>query len=465
MTATTRTVTDQNGVRYELAELLGRGGQGAVYAVKGGRLAAKIITGGSPDRRERLRNQLMHVRRLPLGDLALARPLEMLRPPHTGYVMDLLTGMTPAKTLLAPPKGQSPSEDWYLGGGGLRRRFLLLGSAAHLLAQLHAKGLAYSDPSPANIFVSASPDDHEVWLIDADNLQYESVKAAGVFTPGFGAPELVAGTSGITTLSDAFAFAVLAYQTLTLAHPFIGDLVSDGDPDLEEQAFAGRFPWIDDPHDDRNRASFGVPRARVLSPRLVEAFAQAFGPGRADPASRPGASEWADRLFAAADATIRCRSCPATFFFTSAQCPWCGSPATTFVTTVFHLWDPEFGPQGGILTRPKGDVTRPVLVGHGAVSNEQTFVITRRLAFGLSAGAISEPVASVTLVGDRIKLKSLDGRSYRIFSPNGEQSSEIGARETTIRLEERQGSWRLHLGDNDSVHRVVTFELRKGVGA
>ena len=36
---------DQNGVRYELGELLGRGGQGAVYAVKGGRLAVKLVAG------------------------------------------------------------------------------------------------------------------------------------------------------------------------------------------------------------------------------------------------------------------------------------------------------------------------------------------------------------------------------------------------------------------------------------
>jgi hypothetical protein len=104
-------------------------------------------------------------------------------------------------------------------------------------------------------------------------------------------------------------------------------------------------------------------------------------------------------------------------------------------------------------------------VGHGAVSNGQVFVITRRLAFGLSAGAINEPVASITLVGDRIKLKSLNGKTYRIFAPSGVQSSEIGARETTIKLHEGQSSWRLHLGDSDSLHRVVTFELRKGVGA
>lgn len=462
MTSASRTVTDQNGVRYELEALLGRGGQGAVYTVKGGRLAVKVLEGGSHERRERLRNQLMHVRRLPLGELAVARPLEMLRAPHTGYVMELLTGMVPIKTLLAPPKGQTASSAWYRAGGGLRRRLLLLGGAAHILSQLHAKGLAYSDPSPTNIFISQNADQYEVWLIDADNLQYESVKTKGVYTPGFGAPELVAATSGVTTLTDAFAFAVIAFQTLTIAHPFIGDLVNAGDPEQEEQAFGGNLPWIDDPHDDRNRAAFGVPRDRVLSPRLVEGFARTFGPGRREPTARPGAADWSQRLFAAADATIECSNCSASFYFTASKCPWCGLARQTFVTASFHLWDPALGPQGGILSRPKDATTRPVLVGCGAVSDGQTYIITRRLAFGHSDRASNDSVMSVTLARDRIKLRSRDGFVYKIFAPNGAQSLVTGDRDATLTLDAPQGSWRLHLGENDTLHRVVTFELRRG---
>ena len=66
MTAT-RQVSDLNGARYVLTRQLGRGGQGAVFEVKGGRLAAKIIFDTQPSRRERLRNQLTAVRRLQLS--------------------------------------------------------------------------------------------------------------------------------------------------------------------------------------------------------------------------------------------------------------------------------------------------------------------------------------------------------------------------------------------------------------
>jgi DNA-binding helix-hairpin-helix protein with protein kinase domain len=460
-----KTVTDQNGVRYELTALLGRGGQGAVYAIKGGRLAVKILTDGNQARRERLRNQLTHVRRLPLRDLALAKPLEMLRPPHTGYVMELLTDMVPIKTLMVPKKGEAPSIEWYIEGGGLRKRLLVLGRAAHLISQLHGKGLVFSDPSPANIFISKARDNQEVWMIDTDNLQYESSPCAAFFTPGYGAPELLSNASGVTTLTDAFSFAVIAFQALSLAHPFIGDMVNDGDPELEDQAFAGKLPWIDDPEDDSNRATFGVPRQWVLSPRLMDAFYLAFGPGRSDPTVRPGASEWADRLYGAADATIECPACSGSFYFTQPHCPWCERARPSFVTAVFHLWDPEFGPQGGILAKPKGETMRPVLAGHGAVSAGRAFVITRRLAFGQLSGPSGEPVVSVTLSGQGITLKSLDGNVYPLFSPTGSQKTEIGDREKTIRLEERQGSWRLHFGPNDALHRVMSFELRKGMNA
>jgi len=462
-----KSVVDINGVRYELGEQLGRGGQGAVYAVKSGRLAVKLVDGQGSSNRERMRNQLIHVRRLPLGDLSLAKPLEMLRPPHTGYVMELLTGMVPIKSLLSPPKGQAPTVDWYLQTGGLQRRLLVLGRTANVLSRLHGKGLAYSDPSPANIFVSSDVDFAEVWFIDTDNLRYESTPGsnAGVYTPGYGAPELVRGESGVTTLTDAYAFSVIAFQTLTLAHPFIGDLVNNGEPELEEQAFAGHLPWIDDPEDERNRASFGIPRDWVLSARLKEGFERAFGTGRVSPAARPSAAEWAERLFTAADATIECPGCGGDFYFNMPRCTWCDANRPTFTMAVFHLWDPTNGPKGGILSKPHGDKVVPVRVGHGTVTQGRPLCITRRLAFGQMGAKGGEPVIEVGMSEGQVRLRSLDGVQYRLFSASGGHQTVLSEQPQVIQLVAGQASWRLHFGNHDSLHRVVSFELRPGGAA
>ena len=458
-----KTVVDQNGVRYEIAGLLGQGGQGEVYGVKGGRLAVKVLPGGTAARRERLRNQLAHVRRLPLSDLYVARPLEMLRPPHTGYVMELLGDMVPLKRLIEPGKNGKLSVEWYLGGGGLRRRLDVLGKTARLFSKLHGRGLTYSDPSPGNIFISTDPNEHEVWLLDCDNLRYESEPGVDVHTPGYGAPELVTGAFGVSTLSDSYALSVIAFQTLTLAHPFIGDQVNDGGPELEEAAFAGKLPWIDDLDDDSNRATFGVPRDWVLSGRLHEAFGRAFGGGRVDPSRRPGANEWADRLFTAADATIRCPACSGTFYFTSLECPWCSVPRPAFVTGVLKIWDPGFKGNGGILSRPSGDGTeRPVLVGHSAIADGDDSVVTRRLAFGDAGAEADRPVVSLSFRGNQLQMRCLDGNSYFLSAPGGGQQSELGDQVKNLRLEERKESWKLHFGGEDSLHRVLSFELRRG---
>lgn len=76
-------VVDARGTRHRLEQRLGWGGQGAVYAVAGGRLAVKILFDRSAAGRERLRRQLLAVRRLDLSALPVARPLEMLQPPRS----------------------------------------------------------------------------------------------------------------------------------------------------------------------------------------------------------------------------------------------------------------------------------------------------------------------------------------------------------------------------------------------
>ncbi|RKG56897.1 serine/threonine protein kinase [Corallococcus sp. AB011P] len=463
MTSAPRQVTDINGARYSLLRQLGRGGQGAVYEVDGGRLAAKIVFDSSVARRERLRNQLTQVKRLSLADLEIARPIEMLREPVLGYVMELLTGMQPLKVLGAVPKDAGSPAAWYLAGGGLRRRLQLLARSADVLAGLHGKGLVYSDPSPHNIFVSESPDATEVRFIDADNIHYTSVAGVpAVYTPGYGAPELVRCTSGVNSLTDAHAFSVLTFQTLSLVHPLIGDTVNDGPPEREEEALSGQLPWIDDPTDKSNSASYGIPRSGVLSRKLIDIAGRAFGLGLRDAAKRPGVSEWAECLHGAADATLVCSSCKGTYYLNEKQCPWCDEPRPAFATAAFNLWDPTIGPGGELLQKPAGDRRKAVVAAVLALTDGETVSVTQRLTHGCDGAAGARPVVELLLTGSRLSLRSVDGGRYRLSSPSGGRDTEVTDRVKEIRLEPGIASWRLHIGAPDSLHRVVNFEFRPG---
>lgn len=343
-------VQDENGNLFTLKRLIGKGGQGVVWEAQEGHFAIKLCRPGGTNRQQ-LTRKLMALRTLDLNGLPISSPLAVLKAPVVGYVMHLVRGLQPISALMRYPAkaGSSPTE-WYRVTGGLRWRLQVLSALSEVFARLHGKGLAYGDPSPANLLVPQTPADNtNVFLIDADNLRaFAQAGSQFLFTPGYGAPEVVNGKMGISTLSDAHAFAVIAYRTLTTNHPFIGDEVHDGDPDGEEEAFRGRLPWIGHATDSSNSCSRGIQSEKVLSPRLIDLFRRTFEDGLDDPMKRPGLGTWAEALMRAADATITCSDCSSGYYFNMKCCPWCGTSAPVTRLARFQIWDPtDPAPKGG----------------------------------------------------------------------------------------------------------------------
>lgn len=452
-------VVDEDGSRYQLGPQLGCGGQGRVHALVGGRFAVKLLLDRSPERREALRDRLAHVRRLDLGDLPIARPLALLRKPHVGYIMELLTGMRPLQRLITPPPGGGSALAWYRETGGLRRRLRLLAHIAEALSAVHGRGLAYGDPSPHNVFVSEASDAHEVRLIDADNLCHSSAPDTGrLHTAGYGAPELVHGTGAINTLTDAHGFAVMAFEALTLAHPLLGDAVRNGDPDDEQRALAGELPWIDDPDDRSNASSAGIDRAVVLSPRVAELSRLTFGAGLHAPQDRPGLVRWAEALDTAAHSTLRCPACAWTFYLTQDRCPACDAPRPGFMLALLHLWDPETGAL--MPSRPaSAGASPPRSVGFVAVDEQDTVDIPRRLAHEDGDAA---PLVRMALHGDRLELSADPAHGLQLReSPTG-TPKPIGDRPLALRLARGANPYAVHFGPANALHRVLCFQHHPG---
>ncbi|MEH2266643.1 serine/threonine-protein kinase [Nostoc sp.] len=456
----TRIVTDNH--TYELGRELGRGGQGAVFSIKGSKRAVKVLFNRSSTRRDLLRQQLRHVHQMSsdLRELAIARPLEMLQPPHLGYVMELVTGMVPLSKLIDIPRNVNSRAEWYLNGGGLRRRLLLLARCAEVLSQLHGKGLVYSDPSPNNIFVSTDIDAYEIRLIDADNLHFENAPSTKSFhTPGYGAPELVLGRSGVNTLTDAHAFAVIAFQTLCLIHPLMGDLVTDGEPELEQQALEGSLPWIDHPEDRRNATDHGLPRDFVLSPKLKKLCQRCFGEGLRESIKRPGISQWTEDLYSAADFIIECPDCQSTYYANQKACPWCDYPRPTFVQLVIKCWEPlpELQERQKFLLGQRGLATL-------AMAEHQPLTLTNRIISGRTGIDSHTPAIELQLENDDIKIRSLNGQCFWL-TPEGEQQMTVEVREAWKRFPAnpgRSGTWLLHFAPLERSHRLATFKLIPG---
>jgi hypothetical protein len=328
-------VKDQRGRPLPLVRLIGKGGQAEVWASEG-RIAVKLMHARGPRSAARVRSRIGVVRRLNLDGVPISRPLELLEQPDVGYSMELLDDMVPVKRLAVPP-GDVDMLDWYTATGGQARRLRILARTADALAELHTRGLVYSDPSPDNVLVSEDGRYTEVRLVDVDFLQSESVVLESAATPGYAAPEVFTQRSGVTGTSDAFAFAVIAFEVLTLTHPFLGDQVHHGEVGMLDQAYSGELPWIDDEDDPSNRSSYGLPRDTILLGKLRDCARSAFVEGIRQPRRRPSVGEWRSALDAAADMLLACAACGRDMNARLPSCPWCGTIAPHPLIAV--VWD------------------------------------------------------------------------------------------------------------------------------
>jgi serine/threonine protein kinase len=243
----------------------------------------------------------------------------------------------------------------YLNQGGIRRRLKLLAKLSRTLADLHGRGMAFGDLSPANIFVSKSVEDSEVWLIDCDNIcvnernnydiKYETGRAGTVYTPSYGAPEVVRDEAMVNSLTDSWSFGIIAFRLLTAIHPFIGDVVSDGEPELEDSAYRGELPWIEHPDDYSNQSEQGIPRSLVILKPLAELFEQCFNIGRDEPISRPSLSQWAEVLEHCVEWLVNCHDCKGSYYYAlvdkKLNCSFCDSSAdiTKLIFLKHYLFD------------------------------------------------------------------------------------------------------------------------------
>lgn len=377
-TPSKKPLVDEYGNFHYLADELARGGQGVVFRTTDVDLAIKqpLDASGNPDKNVNLRDRFQHIRLLPLPSrIPISLPLAILRD-KPGYVMRLLNGMKPFKGFFLNGKSmagvgeeelpiwlaQIPCKDkarelfHYANTGSTCRRLFALSKCASILARLHSNGLVYGDISPNNVFVGEG-DSREVWLIDADNLRFERSEGGNaVYTPGYGAPEIVQGNDQSRPRTDCWAFAVMAFWTLVLSHPFIGKKVlepasdeggwdaepaADGMPDnFDEQAYAGYLPFVDDKDDDSNMCVVGLPRELVTTPKLRLLFQETFCAGRTQPHRRPAMGIWALELAKAFDLSLECHECKMSYFADDfKKCPYCDALRPAFIRAGTPRWE------------------------------------------------------------------------------------------------------------------------------
>jgi eukaryotic-like serine/threonine-protein kinase len=292
------------GREWLLAESVGSGSEGVVYAVRDKpELVAKLAPcprdpEGYRRRLERLVRQAREPRTMRLlsgRHRRLAWPLDVVATPRggaLGYLMaDLRATHQPLDHLLSPAAQRE-----HLPGATWATALHAAVALAELLTELHAEGYVVGDLKPDNLWVDAAG---RVAMADTDSLQFTDggeTFACRMRTAGYTAPECV--DSGVLPdpSSDSFVLAVLVHQLLMGGlHPFHGH-PADGSAyaSLDDNLLHGRSRLTD-------RTSVVLPAAAppldLLPVPLLALFRRAFGAiGRRDPEARPRPAEWAREL-------------------------------------------------------------------------------------------------------------------------------------------------------------------------
>lgn len=321
-------IGESSGAEYYIEKEIGHGGQGRVFSIKGGKYAFKLIGKKDSKNAQNLKQKLSYLKTRPINELPISIPLEQVKGKALGYIMEMATDMTPIEDLIKP---NDAFVTWWKKTGGLKRRLTLLKKIAQVISNLHSKGLVYGDFSLSNIFISKDANYSEIFFIDADNITHESKVGTAVYTLGYAAPEIMQSktqnaSSGYDTSTDNYSFAIIAYQLLTLNHPFIGDFVNNGEPELEEQAYFGKIPWVNHSEDDINKANSGIPTELTISREMMKAFQQTFELGIKSINKRTSINKWIEILTNSQNMLLYCqnKNCNNSFFYKKElTCPYC----------------------------------------------------------------------------------------------------------------------------------------------
>lgn len=330
-------IVDNHKVSYEVFGKIGEGSQGVTFLLKDKTHIAKLFKGEINS--TELKSKINFLINLGLDKRYYAVPLQEIASPRCGYISEFASGMIPLTTLKGPGKGEDFSE-WYVKTGGLLKRYGVLIKLAMAIRTLHAKGLIYCDLSPNNVFISDDAKKHNVFLIDMDNLRYKTSIVHNIYTPFYGAPEVIKNYAPNTPMSDCYSFAVIAYELLAMNHPLIGDMVTDGEPEMEEKAVGGELPWVEDSKDDSNRRSTGFPSDFFITAPIQKLFHRTFEEGLNNPMKRPSIGEWVDALNDGLNELLVCKTCGTYYpYKNNHKCPFCEQASVIPYSIKIMRWE------------------------------------------------------------------------------------------------------------------------------
>lgn len=342
------TLQDNLGAPVTIGAQLGRGGEGAVFEVRGNpQLVAKIYHQPPASDKAQKLSAMVQTHTPQLGQLA-AWPMRTLHAGRgaapVGFLMPRISQGFDLHKVYAPRDRLRALPD-------KNYRFLIRVAAniARAFHCVHAHGHVIGDVNQGNVVVAP---DATVRLIDCDSFQ---VKHGGrVFTCDVGVlhyqpPELqtVKTFRGVQRSPnfDYFGMSVQIFQLLFLArHPFAGRFSGQGDMPIERAILENRFAYGASSRQAGMTPPPGALTLQFMPPAVAQLFERAFSPASRN-GGRPTPAEWVQALSAFEQNTVACRANGNHLYFSSLpSCPICAIERGTilFLPPISRI-GPAFG--------------------------------------------------------------------------------------------------------------------------
>lgn len=362
-----------------VVDLLGAGGQGAVYTVDidGARFALKWYHDSIVRIDKTLRDRLSRAIGVGPPTDRFLWPIDLVEIANSqsfGYVMPLrqaeYTGM---RGLIAKPPNRLELP--------LAKRLQVCHSVAHNFLELHARGFCYQDINFGNIFLN--PQTGDVVICDNDNVDVDGMDASVFGTRKFMAPEVVMRRALPSTKTDLFSMAVLFFYILHGWHPLDGRREAEiqiMDSSAEVGLYGSSPQFLFDPTDAANGPVPGfhdpiVARWNSLSPTLRTLFVRSFTTGLRQPGERILEPEWRGAFARMVDAVVTCRACgfeqalhlaPGGQSLAPHRCVACGTPIPQPPVMLFGREIVTLSPGGRIALRHLDPDRALDFTSHGA---------------------------------------------------------------------------------------------------
>ncbi len=325
-----KVIQTADGNKYVLTEIEGEGAQGVVYNEASDKYLFKLYNKSNPVVEQKKLNKLRWLIKQDYPT-EFIKPIELVEEPYVGYMMKKVKKHVSLNKLLVPSKDVSFSE-WYNNEtGGLRRRLYLAYKIAMQFAMLHDSNRAYCDISGNNILVFEDPKVASICMIDIDNIYIPGGDSGNVLgTSRYMAPEIIKKQLPPDIFTDDYSLAVIIFELLRIGHPYVGDIVDDGTPEQQTQAYLGLYPYVDDEETDLNRSTQMLPKEVTFTKHLNQLFKQTFVDGKENRMKRSSARDFAIACLEASNRVMKCPDCGCWFIAKPDSkkqyvCPWCDS--------------------------------------------------------------------------------------------------------------------------------------------